>query len=840
MQLTDNKNIKFMDTTHQRKWGSSKVKRGLKRKLILSMLLVGALPLIIGLVMAFLQGTKEIREVSGTSFEALASETARKIDLILSEELAQTSQITTDVTIIHTLETRRDQLAAYDNQELQALTAQETQVWIEENSAFVQSLTQNDVVTVLGRYYGGSYVDPGHPIPIVTRSATRGLFITDVAGRVVATLNTKVPYFHAHESWWKGAFKNGVGQPYIENVAFNEQVNAYTFTLSLPIMDSIRYQVVGVLHRIYDAKEFFAPSIETIRFGKTGHVMLIDGNGKVLSCPVLPTGTQLSDPHLIPLVTPMQNGWTAAPSDGHGGVRSSIIGFAPLPTTSRITQASTGKGWHMFVWQSSEELFAPIEHLFTWISVFGLLSVTLLAALGAIAAGRIVTPIRRLQEAAKLIGRGEWHEPVTIKTNDELEELADEMNRMNRQLASTFAGLESEVELKAQEVQFLQESTSQILDSVPDPVIMLDQDQQIQYMNRASKEALALNNNGRVEGKPLFHVLKTDPSTTKKLGEEFQSICFDSSKERGLTNSSSTSSHHELRDPLQQQSDSNTASEGQEFHVNNQTYRYEWFSVKARPGHDPGIGLVFRDMTEESRLQDRLIKEEKLASLGVLSAGIGHELNNPLVGVIGLGEAIQQEDNPNQIKEYAGNIVQHGKRMASIIKDFTGLATSQLKEQLTQVNINDLLDRALHTVKQAHETSSLDISTNYQSLPSIKVNPQEFSQSLTNIITNAVQAMEGRGKLDMTTALKENVIHITIEDTGPGIPRSQLSKIFDPFFTTKQQGMGAGLGLTIARRIIQKYGGQIQINSQEGKGTTCQITFPCQEKRVSQMKEETS
>jgi len=822
-----------MDTTHPQET-PVKIKRGLKRKLILSMLLVGTLPLTIGLVMAFLQGTKEIREVSGTSFQALASETARKIDLILNEELAQNTQITTDISIIQSLEAHRDQLATYTDEALQALIAQETQDWTSQNAEFVERLTQNELVTALQQYYGGSYVDPGHPIPVVTRSATRGLFLTDVAGRLLATLNTNVAYAHAQESWWKGTFNNGVGQPYIGNVAFNDRVEAYTFTLSLPIMDSIRYQVIGILHRIYDAKEFFGPSIETIRFGKTGHVMLIDGQGKVLSCPILPTGTSLSDPQIIPLVTPMHKGWTAAPSDGHGGDRSSIIGFAPLPTTSDITQASTGIGWHMFVWQSSEELFAPIDHLFTWISVFGLLSVGLLATLGAIAAGRIVTPIRQLQEAAKLIGRGELQEPVMIKTNDELEELADEVNRMNRQLASTFAGLESEVELKAQEVQYLQESTTQILDSVPDPVIMLDQEQQIQYMNRASKEALHLNNNGHVEGEHLFHILQTDSPTTKKLGDEFQSICV-ASAEGNMPISLQPHAQHTLRDPLQQQSDWSSTSKDQEFHLYNQTYRYEWFTVKARPGHAPGIGLVFRDMTKESHLQDRLIKEEKLASLGVLSAGIGHELNNPLVGVIGLGEAIQEEDNPNQIKQYAQNIVQHGRRMAAIIKDFTGLATSQLTEQLSQVDINKQLDRALELVKQSHDTSSLDILTNYQPLPLMKVIPQEFAQALAHILTNAVQAMEARGTLTITTTVEESMTHITIADTGPGMPRTQLSKIFDPFFTTKQQGKGAGLGLTIARRIIQKYGGHIQIDSQEGEGTTCHITFQSQEKEQEEV-----
>ncbi len=805
---------------------TTKGKEGLRRKLIVSMLLVGAVPLAVGLAMAFFQGTKEIREVSGTSFEALATETARKIDLILSDELSKISQITTDVNIIQALEVRRDQFADYGDEALQALIAQETKEWTDEDPQLVQRLMKNDLVTTLQRYDSGTYVDQGHPIPVITRSATRGLFITDVAGRLIATLNSNVPYAHSHEPWWQGAFKKGVGQLYIANVAFNEQLKIYTFTLSLPIMDSLRYQVVGVLHRIYDAKEFFSSHIDTIRFGETGHVMLIDGNGMVLSCPVLPTGTRLSDPQIIPLVTLMQNGWTPAPSDGHGGVRSSIIGFAPLPTTSRITQNSTGMGWHMFVWQSSDELFAPIEHLFTWVAAFGLLSITLLAGLGYLAASRIVTPIRRLQEAAKLIGHGTWQEPIIIKTGDEIEELADEVNRMNTQLAATFAGLESEVETKSQEVQYLQESTAQILDSVPDPVIMLDQEKQVVYLNRASKEAFHLTDTGQLKGKSLFSILETDSMTQQKIGKEFQSIGASSTGETPEMTKALNGKAGGLRDPLQQVTGQAAASDRQEIRVNGQIYRYQWFGVRARPGQNQEVGLVFRDVTEESRLQDRLIKEEKLASIGVLSAGIGHELNNPLVGVIGLGEAIQDEENPSQIKEYAHSIVQHGRRMASIIRDFTGQATSQVKAQSSEVNLNEQLQHALNGVKETYDAVSMDIQTDYQDLPAVMGNPQELSQAFVNILTNAVQALGDQGILKVSTTVREHKIQVTIEDNGQGVPQHLLPKIFDPFFTTKQQGEGAGLGLTIARRIIQKYEGQIQVMSKEGAGTTCQITFP--------------
>ena len=314
----------------------------------------------------------------------------------------------------------------------------------------------------------------------------------------------------------------------------------------------------------------------------------------------------------------------------------------------------------------------------------------------------------------------------------------------------------------------------------------------------------------------------------------------DPSEDVVLSHSAPKGSTETLRDPLHHKSDSDYGSDRKEIQFNNRTYRYEWFTVRARPGHDPGIGLVLRDMTEESRLQDQLIKEEKLAGLGVLSAGIGHELNNPLVGVIGLGEAIQEEQNPVQIKEYAQNIVQHGKRMASIIRDFTGQASSQLKGQLGKVNINEQLEHTLTTMQDPTKDTTLEIQRTYQPLPLISANPYELNQAFVNIITNAVQAMKGKGKLEISTLAENHEIKVIIQDDGPGISRHRLSKIFDPFFTTKEQGEGAGLGLTIARRIIQKYGGTIQIESQEGRGATCQITFPFPNHHSSHTKEASS
>jgi signal transduction histidine kinase len=789
---------------------------GLKGKLILSMLLVGVVPLLIGLVMAFLQGIREIEQVSGASFAGLAGETARKLDLVLAEEIAKTAHIATDLAVVDAVEQRRDR--PFSDEQIR----EATKAWEAKDPRLIQTVTQGKLAETLRRYYAGTDSDPGHPIPLVTRSATRALFLTDRTGVLVASINADVAYVHARTAWWNGAFNKGVGAPYMENVAFDDRAGTYTFTISLPVMDRIRYEAIGIVHRVYDAKEFFAPSVYPIRFGRTGHVMLIDGHGTVISCPILPTGARIADEAVVALVTAPHPGSVKAPSDGHGGQGASIIGFAPLPETSRTTEASTGRKWHTFVWQSSGELFAPVRHLLAWMTVFGLIAVGLLGSLGYVAASRIVTPIRRLQEAAKLIGRGELREPITIKTGDEIEDLAAEINRMHVQLEAAFAGLTDQVELKAQEVRYLQKATDQILDSTPAPIILLDAQGQVHYLNQAAKRALTLQAADFNAGS-LLELIRVDEGSRHRLLAELRALGARFGD--GDPDSSEPATVSSLRDPLAPQLAAANVSR-RELQIGASTYRYEWFRVTGRPGEGERIGLVLRDTTEESRLQDKLIQAEKTSSLGVLSAGIGHELNNPLFGILGLGEAIQDETDLGQAKQHARDIIQHGKRMASIIKDFTGLAQTDAKDRLVPVNLNDQLDQAIKLIQQAPDGATIEVRTAYHPLPTLRALPDEVRQIFQNVLTNAIQAMKGRGTLTVDTEAGDGTITVRIGDSGPGIPKLYLSKVFDPFFTTKQQGEGAGLGLTIARRLAMKYGGRVHIESEEGRGTVCAISFP--------------
>lgn len=787
----------------------------LQTKLIVSMLLVGVVPLLVGLGMAFWQGSKEIHEVSGESFKALATEAARKLDILIGEEIARTSRIAADPLIVRELERRRDLAAGTPS----TASSERQDKWKAKDPAAVKAVTDNPLAGLLREYYTGARSEPDELIPQVVRGATKMLFLTDTQGYLVAALSDRPHFSNGDFPWWKGAFNKGIGQLYIEDVYFDELADTYAFSISLPVMDSLRYEAVGVLHRVIDAKEFFSPSTQPIRFGKTGHVMLIDHRGIVVSCPILPTGVRLSDASIIPLVTLREPGWTNAPSDGHGGQSSSIIGFSPLPETSRATNGALEVGsWHTFVWQSSDELFGPIKHLFTWMTVFGSIAMVLLATLGYLAATRIVTPVRQLQQAAQSIGRGELRQSIEIKTGDELETLAEEFNRMNRQLEAAFAGLTDQVTLKTQEVQYLQRSTDQILDAVPTPILIVDDQERLLYVNRTARDAFGMS---EADGK-LFDALPLDASQQQLLRQELGR--HQQPDTAGVTIADTGDGSDDVRDPLVPRSA--THARQAELQLGSHLYRYEWFRVTGRPGESDRVGLVLRDTTEESRMQEKLVDAEKSGSLGVLTAGIGHELNNPLFGILGLGEALQDNCDPGRVKSYAQDIVQHGKRMAAIIRDFTGIAAREVSDQRQLVHLEHEIDQALAAVTAGTDTSALAVERQYAGDTMVSALPDQLRQALMNLLLNAIQAMKGKGGLRLGTSLAGSHVTITIADSGPGIPKHHLSRIFDPFFTTKNQGEGSGLGLTVARRIIKKFGGDIRLESVEGAGTSCLVTLP--------------
>lgn len=256
------------------------------------------------------------------------------------------------------------------------------------------------------------------------------------------------------------------------------------------------------------------------------------------------------------------------------------------------------------------------------------------------------------------------------------------------------------------------------------------------------------------------------------------------------------------------------------------------------------LSKVQEDLTESNKelknslstlkkTQRQLVQSEKLASVGQLAAGVAHELNNPLAGILLYSNLLlEQAKNDPQEQDDLKKVVSETERCKNIVKGLLDFSRqTQLKVAIA--DINNLLEGTINIVEQQPIFRNIQIETNLNNkLPKVSVDVGQMQQVFLNIILNASDAMQGTGSLDIHSGIDDqnNYIVVTIKDTGPGIPQDIQSKIFDPFFTTKPQGKGTGLGLAIAYGTIQKHNGIISVESEQGTGTTFTIKLPTVDK----------
>lgn len=235
-------------------------------------------------------------------------------------------------------------------------------------------------------------------------------------------------------------------------------------------------------------------------------------------------------------------------------------------------------------------------------------------------------------------------------------------------------------------------------------------------------------------------------------------------------------------------------------------------------------------MKELKETQIQLINSEKMASLGQLVAGVAHEINTPVASIksnngivsklLGSIEDADLKEMLTDINEIDKEAVNRISNIVTSLKKFVRLDEAELQE----ADINKELDLTLELIR--HETKNrIEVIRNYGEIPVIKCFPNMLNQVFTNILINACQAIDGKGKIIITTEYKDKNLIVKIKDSGKGIPQNQLNKIFSAGFTTKGVGVGTGLGLAICTKIIEKHKGEITVNSEVGKGSEFIITI---------------
>ena len=167
--------------------------------------------------------------------------------------------------------------------------------------------------------------------------------------------------------------------------------------------------------------------------------------------------------------------------------------------------------------------------------------------------------------------------------------------------------------------------------------------------------------------------------------------------------------------------------------------------------------------------------------------------------------------------------------MASVISNLAGYVRSNDSNESKDVDLNEIIDSSIKMALLDSYSDDIQTEKDFGQIPIIEAESGEMQQIFLNIIRNAVQAMEGKGELFVSTKNLQDKIQIEIRDNGPGIPSGYIAKIFDPFFTTKEQGKGSGLGLNIVHKLVEKYNGDIKVESKVGEGAQFVITFPVQQ-----------
>jgi signal transduction histidine kinase len=362
---------------------------------------------------------------------------------------------------------------------------------------------------------------------------------------------------------------------------------------------------------------------------------------------------------------------------------------------------------------------------------------------------------------------------------------AEELERHQKELERYAGDLERKVNKRTEELSTEKEKLNTIVSAIGSGIILLDLQGKIQWTNQTMKE---------IAGKDI-------------TGMSCEEICADCT----IAGSYSV-------DDMQTEILLNL------FGMKDRYFQVTTAPVKGTDGELHGYIRLVQDVTEMKKMEEQMMHSEKLASLGRLTAGITHEIGNPLTSVFSFVQILKEMEQDEFKKESLGTIYFHINRIADILKQLSGFSKTPPVE-LKPWKVNSLIESSLSLIQYDKRAKDITIVRDLASdIPEITTDGNQLSQVIVNIILNAVDAMPAGGTLTIRSRVKDQHIIVTFEDTGIGISQENIGRIFDPFFTTKEKG--TGLGLAVSYSIIKKLNGSLSVESEVKKGSRFVITLP--------------
>jgi PAS domain S-box-containing protein len=259
--------------------------------------------------------------------------------------------------------------------------------------------------------------------------------------------------------------------------------------------------------------------------------------------------------------------------------------------------------------------------------------------------------------------------------------------------------------------------------------------------------------------------------------------------------------------------------------------RNGYFQITANPLLDSSgrtfILVLIQDITEMKKMEERMLHSEKLSALARISAGVAHEIGNPLTSISSYVQILREMEHDDFTRESLDTIAKHIHRITDIVRQMSSFSRTKGSD-LKRHNVRELVEMTLDLVKYDKRMKNIKVNVIIpEELPRVVVDETQLIQVLVNIVLNAADAMASGGSLDISAKKVEKEVEICTADTGPGIPPEHIEKIFDPFFTTKEKG--TGLGLAVSYNIIKGYHGDIVVENRPGGGTIFKVRLPYHE-----------
>ncbi len=538
---------------------------------------------------------------------------------------------------------------------------------------------------------------------------------------------------------------------------------------------------------------FVQARLSEARLGPGGALLVVDGNGRRVASsgalPPLPSGQTLRRAN--PAVNAVLGTHTEGDlefSDANGedwvSVYRNIAGMNEF----------RGVRWGVILLQPTTKAYA-LARKTTRDTLLVAIGVLLLAlAVGTYLARRITLPLATLVRQTELVAAD------NLEARFEPPTTADEIGV----LARSFATMVQRLRKSRDRLYALTELRENLVRSIPIGVISVDRDGVIQSINPA-QEQLSGVMAAEVEGRSIYEVFAERQDEAGVL-DRLRAVLSGPRREDLTLNNLSTPFTGEAR----------------------ARYRVGIAPLRNRKGEVDGAVLLQEDLSERARLESQLLRSEKLSSVGVLAAGVAHEINNPLTTILGYAKLLLEGLAEDDVNRSALELVaDEARRVQEIVRNLLDFSRQEDRGEVGAVSLAEVLERTLSLVTPDLRKRQVEVHRELDpEIPLVVANGRRLEQVFVNLITNASHAMAGGGDLTLTTGVEgdgEAPVFVDVTDTGEGIPEELQARIFDPFFTTKEQGQGTGLGLAVSHGIVTDLGGDIEVHSEAGVGTTFRV-----------------